>query len=296
MSRRSADAAGPDTAPGHAFPCITSPAATGRSWRGARWAAGRPLVLLHGLLGSGAQLADSGPARALAAQGYRVILPDLRGHGDSVRPHDPACYPPDVLADDELALIDHLGLDDYDLGGYSLGGRLVLRLLVRGARPARAVVGGQGLDALDQESGRTDGHRRVLTALARGEAFEEGTAQAQLASWTSATRTDPQAVRCVLDTFVATPKDALRQVPAPTLIVTGDRDSRGASAGALRPAAVREGRRAGTRRPLHRPRRTGVHPRGAGFSPRQLTRRPGPRPREARSRLGAVWRYAVSAP
>ena len=148
-------------------------------------------------------------------------------------------------------------------------------LLVRGARPARAVGGGQGLDALDQESGRTDGHRRVLTALARGEAFEEGTAQAQLASWISATRTDPQAVRCVLDTFVATPKDALRQVPTPTLIVTGDRDSRGGGISGRpgRPAAVREGR-AGTRRPLQRPRRTGVHPRGAGFSPRQLTRRP----------------------
>jgi pimeloyl-ACP methyl ester carboxylesterase len=168
------------------------------AWR--EMGAGRPLVLLHGLLGSGAQLAGSGPARALAAQGYRVILPDLRGHGDSARPHDPACYPPDVLADDGLALIGHLGLDDYDLGGYSLGGRLALRLLVRGARPGRAVVGGQGLDALDQESGRTDGHRRVLTALAR-----EG--------------------------------------------------------------------RAGTRRPLHRPRRTGVHPRGADFSRRQLTRR-----------------------
>jgi pimeloyl-ACP methyl ester carboxylesterase len=195
--------------------------------------AGRPLVLLHGLFGSGGQLADSGPARALAAQGHRVILPDLRGHGDSARPHDPACYPPDVLADDGLALIDHLGLDDYDLGGYSLGGRLVLRLLVRGARPGRAVVGGQGLDALDQESGRTDGHRRVLTALARGEAFEEGTAQAQLASWISGTGTDPQAVRCVLDTFVATPKDALRQVPTATLVVTGDRDSRGGSAAAL---------------------------------------------------------------
>lgn len=140
------------------------------AWR--EMGAGRPLVLLHGLLGSGAQLAGSGPARVLAAQGYRVILPDLRGHGDSARPHDPACYPPDVLAGDGLALTGHLGLDDYDLGGYSLGGRLVLRLLVRGARPGRAVAGGQGLDALDQESGRTDGHRRVLTALARGEAFE----------------------------------------------------------------------------------------------------------------------------
>jgi hypothetical protein len=82
--------------------------------------------------------------------------------------------------------------------------------LVRGARPGRAVVGGQGLDALDQEPGRTDGHRRVLTALARGEAFEQGTAPAQLAWWISGTGADPQAVRCVLDTLVATPKDALR--------------------------------------------------------------------------------------
>src|SRR5579859_5553156 len=88
---------------------------------------GRPLVLVHGLLGSGTLLAGSGPVRAVAARGYRVILPDLRGHGDSGRPHDPACYPPDVLADDGLALLGHLGLADYDLGGYSLGGRLVLR-------------------------------------------------------------------------------------------------------------------------------------------------------------------------
>ncbi|MGH3784758.1 MAG: hypothetical protein ACRDRO_30140 [Pseudonocardiaceae bacterium] len=34
-------------------------------------------------------------------------------------------------------MIDWLGLDDYDLGGYSLGGRIVLRILVRGAREAR---------------------------------------------------------------------------------------------------------------------------------------------------------------
>ena len=105
-------------------------------------------MLLHGFAASGRQWLDHGPAAALAEAGYRVILPDLRGHGDSARPHDPACYPPDVLADDGLALIDGLGLDDYDLGGYSLGGRVVLRMLVRGARPAHAVVAGQGLAAV----------------------------------------------------------------------------------------------------------------------------------------------------
>ena len=106
---------------------------------------GRPFVLLHGFTGSGRQFLQHGLADALAGRGYRVIAPDLRGHGDSPRPHDPAAYPPDVLADDGLALIDFLQLRDYDLGGYSLGGRIVLRMLARGARPAHAIIGGQGL-------------------------------------------------------------------------------------------------------------------------------------------------------
>jgi pimeloyl-ACP methyl ester carboxylesterase len=195
--------------------------------------AGRPVVLLHGLLGNGPLLAGSGPARALAARGYRVILPDLRGHGDSGRPHDPACYPPDVLADDGLALLAHLGLDDYDLGGYSLGGRLVLRLLARGARPARAVVGGQGFDALDAQSSRTGGYRRVLAAIADGGAFEPGSPEEGLAGWVKQIGADPRAIGYVIGSSVATPLDALRQVPVPTLIVAGDRDSRSESAAEL---------------------------------------------------------------
>jgi pimeloyl-ACP methyl ester carboxylesterase len=194
---------------------------------------GRPVVLLHGLMGSGTLMASHGPARAIAAHGYRVILPDLRGHGDSGRPHDPACYPPDVLADDGLALVDHLGLGDYYLAGYSLGGKVVLRLLARGARPARAVVGGQGLDALDAETGRTGGYRRVLAAMADGDAFEPGSPGEALAGWVTQAGADPRAIGYVLGSFVATPPDALRQVPTPTLVVAGDRDSRGASAGEL---------------------------------------------------------------
>jgi pimeloyl-ACP methyl ester carboxylesterase len=194
---------------------------------------GRPVVLLHGLMGSGSLLLGDGPARAIAAGGYRVILPDLRAHGDSGRPHDPACYPADVLADDGLALIDHLGLEDYHLAGYSLGGKVVLRLLARGARPARAVVGGQGLDALDAESGRTGGYRRVLAAMASGDAFEPGSAEEAIAGWITRIGADPRAIGYLLDSFVATPQDELRQVPVPTLIAVGEGDSRGATAGEL---------------------------------------------------------------
>ena len=190
-------------------------------------------MLLHGLIGGGSLLASQELTLGLAAAGYRVILPDLRGHGDSGGPHDPACYPPDVLIDDVLALIDHLGLDDYDLGGYSLGGKLVLRLLARGARPAHAVVGGQGLDALDAESDRTDGHRRVLAAVADGSPLPAGSPEEAFAGWIRQSKVDARAVRLVLDTFVATPADALRSVPTPTLVVVGDRDTRGTSAGTL---------------------------------------------------------------
>ncbi len=194
---------------------------------------GRPLVLLHGLMGSGALLAGQGLVPALAESGYRVILPDLRGHGDSGRPHYSACYPPDILADDMLALIGHLGLGDYDLGGYSMGGKLVLRLLARGARPAHAVVGGQGLDALDAESDRTNGHRRILAAVADGAALPAGSPEEATAEWIRQSGVDARAVGLVLGAFVATPAGALRRVAARTLVVIGDRDSRGTSAGSL---------------------------------------------------------------
>jgi pimeloyl-ACP methyl ester carboxylesterase len=52
------------------------------------------LVLLHGFAATARQWLDHGPAAALAEQGNRVILPDLRGHGDSARPHDPAATRP----------------------------------------------------------------------------------------------------------------------------------------------------------------------------------------------------------
>ncbi len=78
---------------------------------------GRPMVLLHGGLGSGEMFGPILPA--LAAE-HQVILVDLQGHGrtaDIDRPLDLK-----LIADDIAALIDHLGLDRPDLVGYSFGG------------------------------------------------------------------------------------------------------------------------------------------------------------------------------
>jgi pimeloyl-ACP methyl ester carboxylesterase len=198
---------------------------------------GRPLVLLHGFAATGRQWLQHGPAAALAEQGYRVILPDLRGHGDSARPHDSASYPPDVLADDGLALIDRIGLDDYELddyelGGYSLGGRIVLRMLARGARPAHAVVAGQGLAAVSSAAG-SGTNRRVLTALVNGDRAEPGSPDAEAAYWITQLGGDPQALLHVLNSLVATSNGVLHQVETPTLVVIGDHDHDHDSAEAL---------------------------------------------------------------
>jgi pimeloyl-ACP methyl ester carboxylesterase len=188
---------------------------------------GRPLVLLHGFMGAGSHMFDHGRPGALAGQGYRVIAPDFRGHGDSAHPHDPAAYPPDVLADDGLALVEHLGLGDgdYDLGGYSLGGRIVVRMLARGAKPAHAIVAGQGLAKVSgpQGGGVT---QRVLTALVAGAAIEPGSPDARIAHWISELGADPLALLHVLHSLVPTPGDALRQITIPALVAIGDKDER----------------------------------------------------------------------
>ena len=188
---------------------------------------GRPLVLLHGFMGTGSHMLNYGRAGAFAEQGYRVIAPDFRGHGDSAKPHDPAAYPPDVLADDGLALVGHLGLSDgdYDLGGYSLGGRIVVRMLVRGAKPGRAIVAGQGLAKVSGPQGGGVNHR-VLTTLVEGVAIEPDSPDARITAWISELGADPLALLHVLNSLVPTPEDALRQLAIPTLVAIGEKDER----------------------------------------------------------------------
>ena len=85
---------------------------------------GPPVVLLHGLFSdANMNWIKFGHAARIAAEGCRVIMPDLRGHGLSGKPHEPEHYPVGILARDLRELIAHLALTDFDLGGFSLGAR-----------------------------------------------------------------------------------------------------------------------------------------------------------------------------
>jgi pimeloyl-ACP methyl ester carboxylesterase len=182
---------------------------------------GRPVVLLHGyMLPALPTWVDSGIAERLAGCGYRVIMPDMRGHGKSV-PADASAYPPDALTSDALALIAHLELTDYDLGGYSLGGRVVARALTRGAVPRRAFIGGTGLEPIVHAAGRGESYRRTLGHLGTS---APGTPEAELEGYLRQTGGNPAALIRVLDTLVDTPRDALTRVTVPALVIAGERD------------------------------------------------------------------------
>ena len=159
-------------------------------------------------------------------------MPDLRGHGDSAAPHDPAAYPPDILADDGLALLDVLGLRDgaYDLGGYSLGGRTTARMLALGARPRRAVIAGMGLRGLVSTGTRSGHFRRVLNGIGT---HPRGTPEWFAEAFLKTTGADPQAMLALLDSFVDTPEAVLAAIPTPTLVLSGAEDDDNGSSEAL---------------------------------------------------------------
>lgn len=78
--------------------------------------AGKPLILIHGWAASAAFFERQTP---LAAQGLRLIVPDLRGHGASLDARHPLSI--SLLAADLRALIGHLQLDSFALAGWSMG-------------------------------------------------------------------------------------------------------------------------------------------------------------------------------
>ncbi|HZZ88006.1 MAG TPA: alpha/beta hydrolase [Caulobacteraceae bacterium] len=82
---------------------------------------------------------------AFERKNYRLVALDLRGHGESDKPHDPSAYGGDVLVGDIVALMDHLSLGRVDLLGYSMGSRLSLQTAIEHPeRIANLIVGGVG--------------------------------------------------------------------------------------------------------------------------------------------------------
>jgi pimeloyl-ACP methyl ester carboxylesterase len=88
---------------------------------------GPPLVLQHGLQQDIKSWRSCGYVEGLKG-GYRLILVDARGHGDSEKPHDGQAYGMELMTGDIVAVMDDLGVERADYWGYSMGGMIGFEL------------------------------------------------------------------------------------------------------------------------------------------------------------------------
>jgi pimeloyl-ACP methyl ester carboxylesterase len=195
--------------------------------------AGRPVILLHGLF-SDAHMnwIKFGHAERIAAGGFRVIMPDLRAHGLSGKPHEQVHYPQLVLVRDLKELIEHLGLTDFDLGGFSLGARTVIEAVIGGVTPRRAILAGTGLDVLTNWEQRSNFY---ITAIDKFGDVSHGDPHWMAVQFMKTMKVDREAAKLLLQTM-RDQEDKHLLIDAftmPTLVVCGDQDQDNGSAAEL---------------------------------------------------------------
>ena len=163
---------------------------------------------------------------AFERAGYRLIALDLRGHGESEKPHDPAAYGRAQMAGDVVSLMDHLGLRRVGLMGYSLGAHLALATAL--AIPNRLdhlILGGVGGRMLEPPAAPSPGMTLAQALLSENPDAITDPIQKGFRRFAEAQGEDRQALAaCAQGLGPQTGRDALANLNVQTLIVAGARD------------------------------------------------------------------------
>jgi pimeloyl-ACP methyl ester carboxylesterase len=178
-----------------------------------------PVLLVHGFATSAARTwGETGMVDLLRDAGREVLAPDLLGHGDAAKPHDPAAYA-------GLAVELPPGVDQVDAVGFSLGAQVLLAMAAASpSRFGRLVVAGVGANVFsdDQASGEA-----VARAI-EGAAAEGDVTALHFAQLAHAPGNDPAALAaCMRRPRSALTPAGLAAVTCPVLVVLGDRDFAG---------------------------------------------------------------------
>ncbi len=183
-----------------------------------------PILLIHGFASSHAvNWVFPQWVKTLTGDGRRTLLYDVRGHGRSDKPYDPAAYEMDILARDAALLLDQLGIARTDVMGYSMGARIAaflqreapdrVRSLILGGLGYSLVEGGtlpMGIaDAMDAPAleSLSDPDQRMFRAFA------------------DATKSDRRALAaCIRGARRLMPEDEVAAIQCPTLVAVGTQD------------------------------------------------------------------------
>ncbi|GAB3747186.1 alpha/beta fold hydrolase [Spirosoma pomorum] len=180
--------------------------------------AGQPVVLLHGFLNTGDTWKRSPLRQALIDAGFKVVTLDLRGNGLSDKPHSAEAYRDNAELKDVMALMNHLGLANYDVVGYSRGAILTARMLTLDKRIQRAVMGGVNAEFTDPNWPRRKAFQEVFTDSTTHPEFQGAVRYAQKIG------ADLTAMARLQEYQPSTPLTELARVHVPVLVLNGQED------------------------------------------------------------------------
>jgi pimeloyl-ACP methyl ester carboxylesterase len=195
---------------------------------------GDPVLLVHGFASSkNVNWVYPTWVSELKKAGRRVIALDNRGHGESGKLYDAAQYEISVMADDVIALMDHLAIERADVMGYSLGSRMTAVLALKAPQRLRsAILGGIGI-GLIEGGGPGENVAEALEAPSLEDVTDP--VGRTFRAFADQTRSDRRALAACLrgSRRLMTREEAAAITGVPVLIAVGTADEIAGSASAL---------------------------------------------------------------
>jgi pimeloyl-ACP methyl ester carboxylesterase len=185
---------------------------------------GEPIVLVHGFASTlQVNWVQPGWVTALTRAGRRVITLDNRGHGQSSKLYDPADYHTDRMAEDLLALLDHLRLPRADLMGYSMGARICAFATLREEKRVRSLIlGGLGFHLVDGVGLSED---LALALEAPSLADVSDPMGRRFRAFADQTKSDRRALAaCIRGSRQTISREQARSIRVPVLVAIGTKD------------------------------------------------------------------------
>ncbi|WP_375459745.1 alpha/beta fold hydrolase [uncultured Enterovirga sp.] len=168
----------------------------------------------------------------LTRAGYRVVAFDNRGHGGSTKFHDPAAYDTRLMAADAVGLLDHLGIDQAHVMGYSMGARISAYVALDHPGRVRALLlGGLGFH-LVEGVGLPLGIADAMEARSADQISDP--TQRMFRLFAEQNRSDLVALAaCIRGSRQVLSPEEVARITAPTLVSVGTRDEIAGPAAAL---------------------------------------------------------------